>query len=246
MVSTPSSTRYRRPSSRLRPQPRPLDTSFTAMTQFSSFQAHVERNLHSGTDIGGRESKYICYDSLVTYWTPSKANDILRNSLGENAAFITQRIFRERYLMIFSVIVYISSARQSYVEEITRFLNSETDDHRLPLAESPSYFPRDAWKLFEQHQWKFCPIRLVFPEYPRTRDKLDSRCVFPGLEVSRESIGRAAVEGAGSRDASFKYMALGRDPGGKKNEHRAVRLSDLPFLRRLTLLGGHGCDKVLP
>lgn len=190
---------------------------------FQHFKSHVESHLQEGSDLKGSPAKYICADSIENYWTEDKIIRILQEHLGETAERITRIILQKEYTMVFSILVYSSSLRNSYIDEIMRFLREKIDDKHIPLTKKPDSVEMGTWTLFDRYQWTFCPLRLGFTEYDRSQDLLNIRYVFPGVEIAPEKLGRPPHSRAGKNDAGFRYMRLGRDPKGAVENDQSVR-----------------------
>ena len=190
---------------------------------FSQFKTEIHNGLRTGTDCEGNSKKYVPYWVLVDYWTPQNIADILRQHLGERAEYIFRKDVQEKYLRGLSILAFASTSRKAYIDELPLLVNAKVDDDRLASAEPEKYLSPDAWGVFKNLRWKFCPISLEYDGSLRG-SLLHPHRIFPGQIRTPESLGRSEI-GQGRRhpDAEFQFLELEEcNPPGNAPE-RLVR-----------------------
>lgn len=152
--------------------PLALPTMSCDLQYAQEFRTWAEHNMKQGINGLGNDAQYIPTRDLLEYWHPVGGPDrisrILR-ALSSTPVHVPARDVANRYIRIFSTLVYItSSIPNSRVSLIIRdFMRLETDDHLLPFNVEPEPFSHPhsggphAWQEFEEAQYLFCPVSLL-------------------------------------------------------------------------------------
>lgn len=162
---------------------------------YELFKEHAVRSFRTGHEAQGSPARFATIHCLTQYWTTANIQKIVFNTEGLNCQV---HDIRNRYLRIWSILVWISMTGRPYVQYVTHFVRSDKDDDILPLRERPAFIPRtnDAeifWTTFFKNQWKFCPVQL---EHSRMYNRdLHPNQILPFTisgDVGSQNIGRPA------------------------------------------------------
>lgn len=176
------------------------------ISDYRDFKAHVQQNCKSGQDCEGHARTYVPFFVLQEYWSSQRVQKLLK-TLPDSLKLSVEQI-RESYLIPFSAIIFISSSRKSYLEEIHSFVYHKLDNHSFPLTKKPHILPNDVWEDLSQSQWQFCPLDLN-PKVCFDK-RVDPRCIFPGVEYQDdETVGPKQGAQSGGDKATLKFMSLG-------------------------------------
>lgn len=134
-----------------------------------------QKQTHNGQDITGNTYAYIPQPVLEEYWTINRISKVLQAHIPTIPANI--RVLKQRYIQIFSILVYIDGVRH-----LDKFTSQSLDDSRLPLKQLPTEWPVDYHHkqlvdIFSREQWTFCP--LEFTLYKLDNRDLPSDLVLP-------------------------------------------------------------------
>lgn len=205
--------------SRFSVAPRTMDEHKLIPAYYQDFRDHVQTNLKNGENCQGDRFPYISYVVLKNYWTTQRIQSMLRAIL-QKASHFSANDIHEHYLIPLSVIVYMSTSRESFLDELHTFIMLKLDDGQVPLREQPEHLSNDFWQAFSKRQWHFCPLKLGSSQ---CHDRyIDRRCIFPGIETPFPGhIAQATGRSRGSNKATLKLMTV--EPPGTGLPHNLVR-----------------------
>ncbi|KAK4231946.1 kinase-like domain-containing protein [Podospora fimiseda] len=152
-----------------------------------AFARYLDKNWKTGIIIAQDQEPagYISYSALQEYWTDRRINKVLhaRTRTGLPLPVDVQTIKKD-YLVIFSILVFISTDESFKVSCIANFVRFTITDGNLPLdrTRASDVFPsglhgESYWERFNDHQFRFYPVRLgstVHHDRP-----LLPGCIFP-------------------------------------------------------------------
>ena len=128
----------------------------------------VDNNLEEAIINGEKKTaKYIPHSVLKKYWTRQRVQEILNLHTGESIDIRIDNVLND-YIVIFSILVYISSVNSFRVRDIELFiqsnlvsdLNLPLDDARADQIYSHGQQGQESWELFKKYQFFFSPVRL--------------------------------------------------------------------------------------
>jgi len=151
------------------------------LLEFREFVSNTSRpHYHQGVDGSGETRDFICDEALREYW---QTNNRISELLDENTG-IGPKTLADTWLQVWSILCYI--ARDNETHFINTFKRLGVDDSNLPVLRWPVNWPKDPatadlQKRFEEHQWRFTPLKLG----PKTiyRKALHQRQIIPAREV---------------------------------------------------------------
>lgn len=163
-------------------------------SSYDLFKEHVERNLETGHEAQGSQAKFATIHCLTQYWTTAHVQEIVFDTGGLDCQV---QDIRNRYLRIFSILVWMSMTGRSYVRYLKHFVRNGRDDQILPFRERPAFIPTTNdgeifWPTFFKNQWMFCPVQLGPSLFNRD---LHPNQILPftiGDDLGSQNIGRPA------------------------------------------------------
>jgi hypothetical protein len=151
--------------------------------ELSDFLEHVEKSkLFATAESSPTVTRpIVSIRALQTYLTTDRVRKLL---LYVTSSSNYERIVRDRYLVVFSVLLAIN--RGVYITNFVQY--DQLADERLP------FLSRDEWPEvckvifpeFYEAQWKFCAKRLVYDRLNDTRLHADEVIPFKRKEVLKE------------------------------------------------------------
>lgn len=169
------------------------------------FHDWVEQNKVAGTDRLGNKAYYVPQNLLKSYWQPHDKHDrIASAAAAHNLIECSVEELADSYLVILSILAYISTTPGTETGSIGAFYSKSIHDPILPLKDKPLVFtdaPDDTrvWELFQEHQFVFCPVPLGDAHgngYKRVRLHMP-RAVLPysiGVSLSGPDTGATKVK----------------------------------------------------
>ena len=128
--------------------------------QYLSF-LEDERNKFSGQS-ASPDNLYTPRSILTSYFVGGQGSldDLLKEVLKEEAHIPPAEIVLDRYLLVLTILLSIGKA-----EILSRFIERDYNDERLPFFDRPRHFPRPGGvSFFDQFfdaQFRFCPVKFV-------------------------------------------------------------------------------------
>lgn len=141
--------------------PAPSQANFDT-SPFTDFQAFIGENKQLGRTCEEKEAKYVSFSVLREYWTEEKIDQIFARC----DISIIARVVRQHYLLVFSILVYISPVDGLHLLDQFRYIQAnQTDDHTLPWLQCPEHVFEGThtsriFESFSEHQWMFCPVTI--------------------------------------------------------------------------------------
>lgn len=162
---------------------------------FDKFREFVRTHSKKGQTAQGDQAEYVPWQVLNQYWR--------RDGLIKEVLYTTSRsqhvfpidVIAPRFLRIFSTIVYISTARCSYVRYLSKYIQYDRDDTSLPHSEKPVFLTNvsdhvEFFTAFDQAQWTFCYATLG-PDIMHERH-LSPRLILP-ITPMEENVSPAKI-----------------------------------------------------
>lgn len=134
----------------------------TNFQPFLDFHRWVKNSREVGSDALGHDAHYIPFDALEQYWEDSRISSILNSCSHDTPISVSIDDIIERYLRIFSTLVYISTSHSPKLHYIKWFMEEDTDDGVLPFKGQQHAFPNavdgiQTFQQFQKEQWLFSP-----------------------------------------------------------------------------------------
>lgn len=155
--------------------PSPFGLPFTSTAGMTSnlllrFREYLQVNLAQGQNGHCHTADYVSRSSLKAYWTMEQVRGLLDSC--EPPLAESEHQIRSRFLLIFSILVYIEKPR-----DISIFITTNKDDHHLPFDEFPRSWPSSLSSPFLENQWMFCPLEFTIGQVWKRR--LPTRQIMP-------------------------------------------------------------------
>jgi serine/threonine protein kinase len=140
----------------------PMPTNFEP---FLHFHTWVAENQVVGTDGLGNDANYVSFQALKEYWQDDRIPPILNSFSHATPIHVYIDDILEKYLRIFSILVYISTDESSKLYYLKRFVEAAIDDNLLPFKAKPEALSNAAdgvatFSRFQNYQWLFSPVML--------------------------------------------------------------------------------------
>lgn len=106
---------------------------------FDDFKQWVVGAKVEGINGYGHRVNYVPYHLLEEYWQDDDRIDAVLTAV-DQSIFVDRSDIFQRFLRIFSILVYISTPIAWQMHYITSFCSNNTDDHILPFSAPPEAF----------------------------------------------------------------------------------------------------------
>jgi hypothetical protein len=180
----------------------PTTRSRGANNELTTFLVQLEKRMLSVVDESSPTGTrpIVSIHALQTYLTSDKVRKLL---LYVTNSSINERIVRERYLVVFSVLLSIN--RGPYIKIFVQY--DQLTDERLPFLSRGSW-PKACKVIFDEFyeaQWKFCAKRLVYDRLNDTRLHADEIVPFRRKDVLKAGLDSTIFKAELSEEYNYLF-----------------------------------------